>query len=147
MSKPEDIRKKLLAKKGRNLHARFFKENPEIQYFQIFITNHDDQQLVPFRNKKCSMVNCVYDLEEIVSKYQIGKDNIEYSFLCDTCNNLISISGFQYDETLALKIRDIWNQNNSSGITVRVIRQLRNGKVEVDPEMKGNSIYISWKTI
>jgi len=100
--KEQEFRDILLGKKLVNMHMKFFEESM-LDYITVpIITKFSgNKPIVPFRNKKCSKPECVFDIDELVSKFRETMLNSSHRFICFYCKKLIDFADFFLDETLA----------------------------------------------
>ena len=127
------FRKELLHRQKKDMHIKFFNEDPHKQHIRvpIFSKLSPKKQITPFRNLECLKPACVYDEEDLVEKYQTSHMNSYHGFICHSCNTFIEIQRFYLHYTLKKMIDHIWDKYNKvnkivcDGVTI-----MRDGKWE-----------------
>lgn len=121
------MRQYLLSRRRNDFHLRFFKENSDLMYISLPITTQNSKKLTPFRNRKCRTPLCLYDLEEILTKYKDSMFSNYLSFICAFCKQLLDLRDFFLDSTLNKVIDEAWKSYNRVTLQCREITLLRNG--------------------
>jgi len=126
----EKYRKTLLNRMRKNMHEKFFQKDKQLEYINLEIVTEHETKLIPFRNMECTEPFCIYDIEELVEKYQNSGFTENYDMICTYCDNPIRLKNFYYDYTLGEGINALWKKYNSDKIQCREARQDRSGNVE-----------------
>lgn len=121
------MREYLLSKRRSDLHLRFFKEDAELMYISLPITTRGSSKLTPFRNNKCKTAQCLYDIEELLTKFKESMFSTYTTFLCVFCRKIIDLRGFFFDLTLSKIIEEVWRSYNRVSLQCKEVTFLRNG--------------------
>ena len=132
MKKELSFKREILATQRANLHKPYFAQNQDLISIRVEIVTKSGGKLVPLRNKACKLPECIYDLEEILTRFREGGYARGLQFDCKFCEVSITLKSFIYDVTLSVEIDIIWDQYNS-GQTPRVkeINQYKDGHCEI----------------
>ena len=106
---PEDKFLETLRRKKRDdLHLRFFEETGEIQSIisPIFTLFSGKKRISPYRNTYCGKAECVYDEDELVSRFKQSGLSSFVTFICHTCRKQIQLAKFCFDEALEEMIEE-----------------------------------------
>ena len=109
----EKIAQKLMSKKRKNHHAKFFSENSKLTSITIPIVTSasGDKKIIPFRNTRCKTTECLYDFDEIIAVY-VTSPKGKFSMTCKFCRASLDLEGFFIDETLQEMIQDVFDRYN-----------------------------------
>lgn len=124
----EKFRNECLKRKQTNLHKPFFSKDKNLTHIPFNLQNDFSQKYVPFRNKKCKLPTCIYDLNELVEKFRYAGYLDAYQFFCKHCEVPIILKQFVYDTTLAGVIDKLWEAHN----TQRGSQKVNNAKLLKD---------------
>jgi len=135
----EKFRNECLKRKQANLHKPFFTNDKNLTHIPFSLLNDFSQKYVPFRNKKCRLPTCIYDINELVEKFRHAGYTDTYQFFCKFCEVPVILKQFVYDTTLAATIDKLWEINNAIKGAPKAThgKQLKDGNGEiVKPEVQ-----------
>ena len=128
----EKFERDLLNRHNIGFHKQFFSKDKNLTSITIKLVNEDGEKFVPFRNKKCRLPTCIYDLKELSDKFAQGGYIDRYQFFCKICDIPITFKNFVYDVTLASEIDKMWEEYNSGNkpMNVTEVQQFKDGHCE-----------------
>ena len=87
----------------------YFKKAESLDSGEIKIV-YNEQKINAYRNTGCLKLECVYDFEELVTKFTEGGNNENLVFTCAICNTQINMKNFFRDTTLMDTINDTFHK-------------------------------------
>ncbi len=126
----EKFRTALLSKQRINLHKPFFRD-VALKTLIVPLVNDYGDIFVPFRNKKCLLPTCLYDLTQLLERFQTGGNTENFEFNCQICETPINLNNFLHDITLASELEAMWDKYNAGGSAkVPEVKQFKDGHCE-----------------
>ena len=126
----EKFRTALLSKQRINLHKPFFRDEA-LKTLIVPLVNDYGDLFIPFRNKKCLFPTCLYDLTQLLEKFQQGGNQESFEFTCQICETPINLNNFLHDITLASELEAMWDKYNAGGSAkVPEVKQFKDGHCE-----------------
>jgi hypothetical protein len=112
--------RKMMANQRYRMYLRFFELDKDREFLTVPVLSRQnpDNPIIPFRNTRCSSPDCVYDLEDLKTKYKNAMFSSYITFTCYTCKNQIEMENFHLDQDLHKIIKIIWENYNKPG-TIR----------------------------
>ncbi len=106
------FRDTLLNKKLKNAQQKYFEADQYLETINIEIITEANRKLTPFRNEVCKEPYCVFDIEDLQSRYKQAGFTDKYEFICEFCDSLVTLKKFNFDVTLSEGINIIWERYN-----------------------------------
>jgi len=126
----EKFRNALLTKERINLHKPFFRDEA-LKTLIVPLVNDYGDIFVPFRNKKCLLPTCLYDITYLLERFHEAGNQDNFEFPCNICDTPINLNNFLYDITLASELETMWDKYNAGGSAkVPEVKQFRDGHCE-----------------
>lgn len=133
--------KSLHSKAQKSLLTPFFLKQKTLQFLEFSIINpKTNTRYIVLRNKQCLDYKCLYDLPDIMQRFQMCKGNLDYAFECKMCSNYIRLRDFCYDEALNQKIEEFWLKFNEKEIDFLGVKCYRDGKIDATFKPKPQKI-------
>lgn len=138
------FKKELMHRQKKDMHLKFFQEDPSKQYIKvpIFSKLSPKKQILPYRNIECLKPTCVYDMQDLIDKFMNSQMSSMHGFICYSCNKFIELQKFYLDLTLRKMVDHIWEKFNKpdkvicNGVTI-----MRDGHWEPNlPEYLSNTM-------
>lgn len=133
MDPEEKFKRTLLHSQKKDMHLKFFRDDPSRQYviIPIFSKLSPKKQITPFRNIECLKPTCVYDLQDLIEKFKGSQMNSLSGFICYSCNTFVELQNFYLDYTLKKMIDHIWDKfNRTNKVVCNGVTVMRDGKWE-----------------
>lgn len=110
------FRKELLHRQKKDMHLKYFNDDPHRQHMKvpIFSKLSAKKQIIPFRNVDCVKPGCIYDIEDLVEKYNASHMSSMHGFICHSCSTFVEMQRFYLDYTLRKMIEHIWEKYNKT---------------------------------
>lgn len=106
--------------------------------YKLPILSKSGKKLNPVRNYICTKYDCLYNFDEILTKFELARFNRNYKFFCQNCSSYIELDQFFVDQTLKIIIDRIWAEYNEKEIQCRYIEIRKSGECKVLLEKKEN---------
>ena len=145
---PEELfKKEVTRRQQKDMHLKFFKDDPSRQYINvpIFSKLSAKKHIIPCRNIECLKPTCVYDMSDLKEKFVNSNMSSLHGFICYSCNTFIELKKFCLDYTLKKMVDMIWEKfNKTDKIICNAVTIMRDGHWEPNlPEYLSNKLYLS----
>ena len=132
LKKIETFSNSLNQKLEKNYLIKFFNIQADPNtIFKLSIVSKSGNKLNPVRNYVCTKYDCIYDLDEILKKFESARFNKNYKFICPNCSTYIEFDQFFVDQTFKTIIERVWQQYNEKEIQCKDIEIRKSGECKV----------------
>jgi len=133
MNPEEKFKNDLMRRQKKDMHLKFFYEDPSRQYIKvpIFSKLSPKKHILPFRNTECLKPSCIYDIQDALDKFKDSQMSSMHGFICYYCNTFIELQKFCLDLTLKKIIDQVWERfNKINKIICNGVTIMRDGQWE-----------------
>ena len=115
------------------MNRKFFHKNKNLQFIKVpIISKYKQSKIIPFRNIDCLLPSCIYEIDELLELYAKMLYDVNETFRCRFCKEMIYLDNFYRDETLEEAIDKIWVKYNIEKIQANAMIFYKNGFWEPD---------------
>lgn len=89
-----------MKKSKQGMIRRYFHYNKGVHNLELplFSESSGKKEIIPMRNSQCLKPTCLYDIEEVCTRYARSNYSTYLNFICVSCRKLIDIYNFYRDE-------------------------------------------------